>query len=261
MAPPRRSRHGEAGYNLVVMMILVTLLNVAVAVSLPLWSTAIQRDREEELISRGMQYVEAIRVFQTRYQRFPVRLEELLEVKPRSIRQLWKDPMTENGKWGLIFQGQGGPLIPQPGENTAGGVPMAPEPDQGEGNNDGRDDSAFGVPRKGDEVMVGPIIGVYSKSGKTSIMTFNGKQRYDEWRFTIELLSGQQHFIGGGQGVAPTPGGMGGLPPSARWIGRPLPPYLTQPQPQDGSLPDQGGFGSPGDPQGRPPQGRGPRRN
>jgi type II secretory pathway pseudopilin PulG len=258
MAAPRT---GEAGYNLVVMMILVTLLNVAVAASLPLWSTAIQRDKEEELISRGMQYVEAIRVFQTRYQRFPVRLEELLEIKPRSIRQLWKDPMTEDGKWGLIFQGQGAPLIPQPGANMAGGDPMAPDPDQGGGNDDGRDDSAFGVPRKGDEVAVGPIIGVYSKSDKTSIMTFNGKQRYDEWRFTIELLNGQQHFIGGAQGVAPTPGGIGGMPTSTRWIGRPLPPYLTQAQPQDGSLPGGNGLGGPDDSQGRPPQGRGPRRN
>jgi type II secretory pathway pseudopilin PulG len=251
MAAPRT---GEAGYNLVVMMILVTLLNVAVAASLPLWSTAIQRDKEEELISRGFQYVEAIRVFQNRYQRFPVRLEELLEIKPRSIRQLWKDPMTEDGKWGLVFQGQGAPLIPQEGGNTAGGVPVAPDPDQGGRNNDGRDDedSAFGTPRKGDEVAVGPIIGVYSKSSKDSIMIFNGKQRYDEWRFTVDMLGGQTQFTGGAPGVAP-----GGMQVSTRWIGRPLPPYLTAAQPQDGSLPGQNQGGGLG---GSNPQGGNPRR-
>ncbi|HSK81501.1 MAG TPA: hypothetical protein VLQ45_33915 [Thermoanaerobaculia bacterium] len=257
-SPPEKERSREAGYNLVMLMVAITLLNIAVAISLPAWSQAIRREKEEELIFRGFQYAEAIRVFQMRYQRFPSRLEELIEVKPRCIRQLWKDPMTEGGKWGLIFQGQQTPLTPQtPGNDDGrqdpdgrrGGRPGKPaDPDDG-GDDDG---SAFGGPRKGDQVAVGPIIGVYSKSGKASIMTFFGRERYDEWRFTVDLF----HQAGGPppnqQGVAPR--GQG-LQLSTRWLGRPLPAFLSAPGmdprgPQGGTMPD----GSSGGLDGRKPQ-------
>jgi type II secretory pathway pseudopilin PulG len=261
-----RERNREAGYNLVMLMVAVTVLNILVAISLPAWSQAIRREKEEELIFRGLQYAEAIRVFQMRYQRFPSRLDELIEVKPRCIRQLWKDPMTENGKWGLIFQGQQTPLTPQtPGEDDGeqgqgdpdgrrgGRKPVKPDDDTG-GPIDGGDDdeSAFGGPRKGEEVAVGPIIGVYSKSGKASIMTFFGRERYDEWRFTVDLFSQ-------GGGPPPNPGAMAprgqGIQLSTRWLGRPLPSFLSAPGmdprgPQGGTMPD----GTSGGLDGRKPQ-------
>ena len=46
-------RHAEAGYNLVVLIVAITVLNIAVAAVLPLWSTAIRREKEEELVFRG----------------------------------------------------------------------------------------------------------------------------------------------------------------------------------------------------------------
>ena len=67
-SPPRarRSLAGiaeEAGYNMVILVIAITVLNIVVAAMLPLWSTQIQREKEEELVFRGFQYAEAIRVF------------------------------------------------------------------------------------------------------------------------------------------------------------------------------------------------------
>ena len=265
-----RERSREAGYNLVMLMVAITLLNIAVAISLPAWSQAIRREKEEELIFRGLQYAEAIRVFQMRYQRFPSRLEELIEVKPRCIRQLWKDPMTENGKWGLIFQGQQAPLTPQTpgnddGDQNPDGRPRRPgKPDPGDaggapGGDDEDDGSSFGGPGKGDEVAVGPIIGVYSRSDKASIMTFFGRERYDEWRFTVDLFNQ-------GGGPPPNPGAMAprgqGIQLSTRWLGRPLPSFLSAPGmdprgPQGGTMPDGSGGGLDGrKPQtGKPPAG------
>lgn len=255
-------RHREAGYNLVMLMVAVTLLNIAIAISLPAWSQAIRREKEEELIFRGLQYAEAIRVFQMRYQRFPSRLDELIEVKPRCIRQLWKEPMSESGKWGLIFQGQQAPLTPQqPGNNgdpngrppRGGGRPGRPaQPeDGGEAPIDGgeEDGSAFGGPRKGDEVAVGPIIGVYSRSGKAAIKTFFGRERYDEWRFTVDLFNQAG-------GPPPNQGAMAprgqSLQLSTRWLGRPLPSFLSAPGmdsrgPRGGTMPDgrSGGLDGP----------------
>lgn len=252
-------RRGEAGYNLVMMIIAITVLNILLAASLPLWSTAIQREKEEELIFRGFQYAEAIRVFQLRFQRPPTRLQELIEIQPRSIRQLWKDPMTEDGKWALLFVGQdqGIPLQPQPpgpdGQQEGGeeGVGEEGGEDTGDGN------PSFG-PRKGEQVAVGPIRGVRSRSNKSSILTFYGRQRYSEWQFTVEMIPGSQGFrLPQGGGVAP---GMqmqatAAFPDlSTRWLGRPLPAVLGLPQP----APPQSMGQPPGvrPPRGNPPGGR-----
>jgi type II secretory pathway pseudopilin PulG len=258
-------RRGEAGYNLVVLIVAVTILNILLAVSLPLWSTAIRREKEEELIFRGLQYAEAIRVYQIRHQgAFPTRLAELIETKPRCIRQLWKDPMTEDGQWGLIFLGQenqqrirvpppGGQRGNQPGDQPGGD----PQGQDGDDDPDGSP-SSFG-PRPGEEVAVGPIVGVYSKSGKESILTFFGKQRYDEWRFTVQMLLQPQVPPPGGD-VAKHAGGFtgGGIVVSTRWLGRPL-PYFDQfsqfpggnPGALDGTLPGTSGQRGPQRP-GRP---------
>ena len=45
-----------------MLMVLVTALNVLVAAALPAWTAMEQREKEEELIFRGLQYAEAIRV-------------------------------------------------------------------------------------------------------------------------------------------------------------------------------------------------------
>lgn len=252
-----KPRRAQAGYNLVMLMVLVTILNIMVAASLPSWSSVIRRDREEELISRGFQYAEAIRIFQNRFQRPPIRLEELIEVEPRSIRRLWKDPMTEHGKWALIpLQGPSAPIQVQPG-GQPGQEDEEGRPVDG-GEEEGQEEGGFGVPKK--EVQVGPFKGVHSRSGKASILIFNGKERYDEWHFTVDLLTGggQQQQRIGGDPTAPQGGGGGAAPSlSTRWIGRPLPEFLTPRQ--ETGLPDEnnpmgnrgGGFGGRQDNNGR----------
>ncbi len=236
---PKRS---EAGYNMVMLIVALTVLNIMIAAMMPLMSTEIQREKEEELVFRGFQYAEAIRIFHIRYQRFPTKLEELLEVKPRCIRQLWKDPMTKDGKWGLIFQGQGVPLHVQPDPEGRQPPPnVDPQNPEGQPNNDGQGNT----PKQGDVVAVGPIVGVYSKSSKESHLVFYGHQRYDEWRFTFDLIPGGG---GGGGGQVPPPGGPGVGPVSGmisptfstRWLGRPM--YLVDQQqslPQNGTMPGQ----------------------
>lgn len=199
MVTPRRRapRPSEAGYNLVILLVLVTIMNVMAAAAMPLWSTAIRRDREEELIFRGFQYAEAIRVFQRRFGRQPVRLEELIEVQPRCIRQLWKDPMTEDGKWGLIYADAPQEGAPGPGQAPPVEDPEGRPPEEGEGGEAG-EDGGSGSPEA--PPRVGPIVGVYSKSGKESIKVLFGQQRYRDWKFSTQLFG-----MGGigPEGVAP----------------------------------------------------------
>lgn len=179
---------------------MITVLNILVAKALPLWSAVIQREKEAELISRGMQYAEALRVFQQRHGRLPIKLEELVEVKPRSIRQLWKNPLDENGAWELIPRGAGRQV---PGQN--------PNPRQGRGQelNQGRDPSPLpGDPSRPDpsrlwvpgseekRIASFPIMGVKNPGGDDAIKSFvtdpgapGGGASNDtgEWLFTVDL--------------------------------------------------------------------------
>lgn len=99
-------RSAESGYNLLILMMLVLFVNLLLGAAMQKWSDRIQREKEEELIFRGLQYAEAIRVFQARFGRPPVKLEELVEMEPRSIRQLFPNPMADDGAWGLLLQSQ-----------------------------------------------------------------------------------------------------------------------------------------------------------
>lgn len=240
-------RRGEHGYNMVVLMVLVTVMNVLIAAALPAWSGVIQREKEQELIFRGLQYAEAIRVFQQRFGRLPIRLEELVEVEPRSIRRLWEDPMRGEARWGLIFAGAGTP-IPGGGTILPGG-----EVEEGDGSGSEAAESQA-ITNDPDQPTQGPISGVYSLAEGETMLDFQGKRTYREWHFTVELVSGgpAQGEVNPGPWTRVSRGAAGARIPdlSSRWIGRPWPRELQQ-LIQQGAVPGQQG-GVPGQP-GAPP--------
>ncbi|MEO6194475.1 MAG: hypothetical protein ABIS20_15805 [Thermoanaerobaculia bacterium] len=265
-----RGRAGEGGYNMVILIVAITVLNIVVAAMLPLMSTQIQREKEEELVFRGFQYAEAIRIYHARFQQYPVKLEQLLEAKPRSIRQLWKDPMTKDGKWGLIFQNQGVPLKPQPEGDPNGRPPGRKPPARGgekpgterlpDGSDEGNPAGGFNTPQKGDVAAIGPIVGVYSKSSGKSHLIFYGHEHYNEWRFTEDLLRVNAQPASVVPGIR-DPGAGAPIPNfSTRWLGRPMPFADQGGQPQNGTLPDGStpGAGKPGAPTGNGRRPRGP---
>ena len=224
------SRASSAGYSLVALVMLITVMSILVAAVLPLWSTQIQRDREQELIARGPQYAEAIRVFQRRFGRLPVRLEELVEVEPRSIRRLWEDPMTGRVDWVRIFEG-----VP------AGGLPLDPTTGQPIADPDGD-----GVPGEGEGSYVGPIRGVRSRVSQESILVFFDQSNYSAWEFRSDVY----------QRFRAAPSELGIPRHSALTIGRPFrfqvaggaapgggPPSVMGPRPPETSPPADGGPG------------------
>ena len=173
-------------------MVGITLMMVAIAAILPLASAEAQRSKESELIFRGLQYAEGIRTFRRRYGRYPNTLKEMYEIRPRTLRKLWKDPMTNSDNWGLITITTGAPLPPQP--TGSGAVPTptpAPTPTK----------SPFGS--NAQAVASGPISGVYSKSKEKGFRTFDGREVYNEWRFT-------EASLGIGPGAVNSPGGKPG---------------------------------------------------
>jgi type II secretory pathway pseudopilin PulG len=242
---PSGSRRAEAGYNLVVLVMAITVLGIFLAAALPLWSGVIRRDREQEAISRGWQYAEAIRVFQRRFGRLPNRLEELVEIEPRSIRRLWKDPLTADGVWAVIVQTpQGGSVAIDP----TTGLPIDPLPSPQEGGPAGTGLPQGGAPPSGEpQPVVGPIRGVKSRAKGEAFQSLFGAESYDRWEFTVDLLL-----------KATSQSSPAGMP---RWnaltIGRPfrVPPAGTAPgmAPHPGGGLPGGGLPGGGRPAGGPP--------
>ncbi len=98
----RKNQPFSAGYTLLILLFALSVLIIGLLVAVPVWQTQIQREKEEELIFRGKQYVEAIRLFQMKKPgAFPKTMDELIE--ERCLRRLYPDPMTKNGEWNIIL--------------------------------------------------------------------------------------------------------------------------------------------------------------
>jgi type II secretory pathway pseudopilin PulG len=99
------SRRSQRGYILITLILFVALIAVAAMVMLPVVAFQVKRDREEELIHRGVQYSRAMKHFVKKVGRYPTRLEELENTNQvRFLRKRYKDPIT--GKdFKLLHQG------------------------------------------------------------------------------------------------------------------------------------------------------------
>ena len=160
---------------MVMVFVILALIAIMMSVAVQAVSFQMQREKEAELIFRGQQYVEAIRLYQKRFGRLPVSLKEMWEAKPRVVRRQWEDPITGTTEWGLVFMGQEGRQIGPTGKTTPTPGP-APTPTPGPGRRPGP-----GGPGQGEQI--GPIIGVYSTSCEESIKVYEGRTRYCDWKF------------------------------------------------------------------------------
>ena len=76
-------------------MLFVALLAITAAAVAPSIAFQIRRDREEELIHRGVQYSRAIRRYVKKNGGYPVRVEQLENTNNiRYLRKRYKDPIT-----------------------------------------------------------------------------------------------------------------------------------------------------------------------
>ena len=115
LAPSRRKHREQGGYALVLVVFLTTLMLISVMAIAPSIRTEKQREKEQEMIWRGKQYVRGIKLFYRKNGRFPTSMDDLTKPKMGSLRfmrKAYKDPMnTTDGSWRLIYVGPAGQLI------------------------------------------------------------------------------------------------------------------------------------------------------
>jgi type II secretory pathway pseudopilin PulG len=213
-------------------MVTIAIMIISTTVAMKVWSTVIQREKEEELIFRGKEYGQAIRLYQKMKGTFPTELKQLADKGPNNesiIRQIYKDPIT-GGDFGLMLAGPNGVPIPDepiddvegdstslsgfnnPGigagtnTGTSTGTPApAANPAHSFGNSN--PPSAFGTPTASGPSGLG-IMGVHSKSRAYAIAPakWHDLERYNQWIFL------STDTVPGGQVVKPvTPGKPGGV--------------------------------------------------
>ena len=104
--PSRNRRPGpsEEGYMLVVVIFMMAILILSLSIALPRVRESIQRDREEETMQRGKQYVRAIQLYYRKFNAYPPNVDALVKTNNiRFLRKKYIDPTTGKDEWKAIM--------------------------------------------------------------------------------------------------------------------------------------------------------------
>jgi type II secretory pathway pseudopilin PulG len=174
----QRPTTNESGFTLAGVIVLMTIMMVFVAYTVPRqWSSILQRDRERQTIYVMQQYARACLEFQRKNQTYPVSPSQLKEARaPRMMRGIegeLVDPLTGEVDWLVIPQaaaitsGPGPQPQPQPQPAPTGTQPPPALP---------------GIPLK--DYAGGPFVGVRPPVSGKSLLSLNGNETYETWNYT-----------------------------------------------------------------------------
>ncbi len=97
----------EGGYILLTLLLLASVLAFSLAVILPDTVFEIKRDREQEMVHRGVQYSRALGAYYKKFGRYPARIEDLESTSNlRFLRRRYKDPESKNQDFKLLHYGE-----------------------------------------------------------------------------------------------------------------------------------------------------------
>ena len=104
----------QGGFGYLMVLFALAAIGVMLAGAGQVWHTAVQREKEAELLAIGHQFRQALASYYRStpgpQKELPRTLEDLLEDKRFSparhhLRALYVDPMTGESRWGLVITG------------------------------------------------------------------------------------------------------------------------------------------------------------
>lgn len=99
--PTSRGKSNQRGYVLLILLLAVALLSIGFLAMVQNIEFQVKRDREEEMIHRGVQYSRAVRRYFKKFGRYPTSIDELESTNNlRFLRKRYKDPMNRDPKTG-----------------------------------------------------------------------------------------------------------------------------------------------------------------
>ena len=170
-----RARSAQAGFTFIGVLLLVAIIGLALAAAGELWSTAVKREKEVQLLFVGDEFRRAIGSYYESspgVKQFPRQLEDLLEDRRspavrRHLRKIYVDPITNTTKWGLVNYG----------DRIIGVYSVSPDKPLKIANFEGEDEA------------------------------FKGGGAYTDWRFVYQPLNGALQPSGQRAQSAPQAGG------------------------------------------------------
>ena len=208
------TRRSEAGYTLVALLAMMTVLALFAMAVAPSVQQQAQREREQEAIFRGEQVADAIRSYYVYRvttaraggtQALPTSMDQLLEGIPvpggSKNRQILRasaarDPLTIEGEWRFIlprtdalidFQQSimfySGGVLPSPRDTQMTQLQQFAVPQVIPTVNLGASSSTRSTSSIDDDAT-GPFVGVASRSRRESVLAYYGIERHDQWIFT-----------------------------------------------------------------------------
>lgn len=188
-----QGRHSERGFTLAGLLVILTVIAVVVAYTVPpAWSLVMKREREKQTVWVMRQYARAIYEFQRKRNALPVSLDQLKEQNnPRVLRALYPNPLTGEMDWVLVPPGTAAGGTPAPGMPPPQ-QPATPQPAQ----------SALGG---NPQDYRGPFVGVRPGQTGEAYITLNGADRYENWVYTVVELQQELARLGGVPQSVPNP--------------------------------------------------------
>lgn len=107
----------ESGFTYLALLAFVAISGAGLAAMGMLWSTAQQREKENDLLFVGNEFRSAIASYYQRtpgtMKRYPSRLEDLVAdnrqlATVRHLRKIYADPITVKREWGVVRAPDGG---------------------------------------------------------------------------------------------------------------------------------------------------------
>lgn len=104
------------GFTFPIALTMVVITSISIMGVNASWRTTMKREREKELIFRGTRIRNAIASYYHgspgSHPSYPRRMEDLLRDPrfpglKRHLRRLYKDPMTDDGRWGFFLDPSG----------------------------------------------------------------------------------------------------------------------------------------------------------
>jgi len=181
----------EAGYTLAALLVVLTIISLIVAYTVPpQWSMIMKREREKQTIFLMKQFARGIANWQRKHQGLPVSLDQLQKARqPRMLRGPEKlvCPLTgREDDWILVppnaieaqpggagVQNQGGVGVGRGAQTQQGGA-MPPRSKLN--------------PEASPRDYVGPFVAVRPNAKGKSMIEFKGAGDYSEWVFTVQDL-------------------------------------------------------------------------
>ena len=97
----------EQGFTYLVVLLTIAILGATLALTGTVWHTAVQREKETQLLFVGSEFRRAIRQYYQAGGQYPNKLEDLLK-DPRQpntvryLRKIYADPVTGTTEWGVV---------------------------------------------------------------------------------------------------------------------------------------------------------------